>query len=129
MHAFLRFLSRHRLGAAARYGLPVLAVVGITLFRLVAPLDVAPFLLYLPVVFLVSLSLGRGPVLALDEGGVRGVETEKGRLVLDDRPAQRIADQHHHAGDEDVLHEGDELPRGEGGVGVRTDEEVRRGQR
>ena len=61
MHAFLRYLSHHRLGPWPRYGLPVLVVVGITLFRLVAPLDVAPFLLYLPVVFLFSLSLGRGP--------------------------------------------------------------------
>ena len=61
MHGFLRFLSSQRLGIWPRYGLPVALVLGMTLFRLVVPLDVAPFLLYMPVVFLGSLALGRGP--------------------------------------------------------------------
>ncbi|WP_246687846.1 response regulator [Methylobacterium sp. WL93] len=54
-------ISGHGIGAAARYGVPVAAVAAATLMRFLAPLDVAPFLLYLPLVFLVTLALGRGP--------------------------------------------------------------------
>ena len=61
MHGFLWLLFSQRLGIGPRYGLPVALVLGMTLFRLVVPLDVAPFLLYMPVVFLGSLALGRGP--------------------------------------------------------------------
>ena len=63
MHKVLRLLSRTRLSSAARYGLAVIAVMVMTLVRLVAPLDTAPFLLYLPVIFLGTLALGRGPGL------------------------------------------------------------------
>lgn len=63
MHKVLRLLSRTRLSSAARYGLAVIAVVVMTLVRLVAPLDTAPFLLYLPVIFLGTLALGWGPGL------------------------------------------------------------------
>ena len=54
-------ISGHGFGPLARYGLPVAAVALATLLRFLAPLDVAPFLLYLPLVFLVTLALGRGP--------------------------------------------------------------------
>ena len=54
MHTALRFLSRTRLSARSRYGLAIIAVALITLIRLVAPLDTAPFLLYLPIIFLVG---------------------------------------------------------------------------
>ncbi|TXM92680.1 response regulator [Methylobacterium sp. WL116] len=61
MHRFMAAISGHGIGAAARYGVPVAAVAAATLMRFLAPLDVAPFLLYLPLVFLVTLALGRGP--------------------------------------------------------------------
>ncbi|MCJ2015559.1 hybrid sensor histidine kinase/response regulator [Methylobacterium sp. J-076] len=54
-------ISGHGFGPLARYGLPVATVGLATLLRFLAPLDVAPFLLYLPLVFLVTLALGRGP--------------------------------------------------------------------
>jgi PAS domain S-box-containing protein len=38
-----------------------LSLGAVTLFRLFVPLDAAPFLLYLPVVFLISVALGQGP--------------------------------------------------------------------
>ena len=60
MHAFLTFLARHSLNAPTRYGVTIGALVLVTVFRLLVPLDTAPFLLYLPVVFLVSVALGRG---------------------------------------------------------------------
>ena len=60
MRAFLTYLTRHSPGPRVRYSLPVLALLAVTLFRVVVPLDAAPFLLYLPVVFLVSIALGRG---------------------------------------------------------------------
>nr|WP_276081446.1 response regulator [Methylobacterium sp. GC_Met_2] len=41
--------------------MPVAAVAVATLLRFLAPLDTAPFLLYLPLVFLAVLALGRGP--------------------------------------------------------------------
>ena len=63
MHKILRLLSRTRLSPTARYGLVVLAVILVTLVRLIAPLDTAPFLLYLPIIFLGTLALGKGPGL------------------------------------------------------------------
>ena len=60
MHDLLKDLASLRPGAVVRYGLPLAAVGAMTLLRLVAPLDVAPFLLYLPVIFLATLALGRG---------------------------------------------------------------------
>ncbi|WP_245496687.1 hybrid sensor histidine kinase/response regulator [Lichenibacterium ramalinae] len=61
MHKFLRLLSRQDLSPPARYGLPILLVALATLVRLVAPLDVAPFLLYMPVILFVAVAVGPGP--------------------------------------------------------------------
>ena len=61
MHKFLRMLSRQDLSVPVRYGLPALLVVLATLVRLVAPLDVAPFLLYMPVILAVTVAVGAGP--------------------------------------------------------------------
>ncbi len=61
MHAFLTYLTRRSFDASARYGLVVAALAVVTLFRVFVRLDVAPFLLYLPIVFLVGVALGRGP--------------------------------------------------------------------
>ena len=64
MHSFLSFLSRQDLSVGTRYGLTALVLVGITVFRVFVTLDTAPFLLYLPAVFLVSVAFGRGAGLA-----------------------------------------------------------------
>ena len=61
MHAFLRFLSHQRWSSAASAGATIAVILAITLVRLVAPLDTAPFLLYLPVIFVLSLTLGWRP--------------------------------------------------------------------
>jgi signal transduction histidine kinase/CheY-like chemotaxis protein len=58
MHDILKYLSRRRLPALGRYGLTVVAIVLMTLVRLVAPLDTAPFLLYMPLIFLSALAFG-----------------------------------------------------------------------
>ncbi len=63
MHAFLKFLSRQRWSVAASCGATVAAILVITLVRLIAPLDTAPFLLYLPIIFVLSLALGWRPGL------------------------------------------------------------------
>ncbi len=63
MNGFLKFLARRTPTVWTRYGVVVVALTSVTLFRLVVPLDTAPFLLYLPVVFLISVALGRGPGL------------------------------------------------------------------
>ena len=60
MHEFLKFLSRQDLSAWTRYGITVAVLAAVTAFRVVVPLDTAPFLLYLPIIFLVSLALGKG---------------------------------------------------------------------
>ena len=61
MRRVMDALSGHGFGPVGRYAVPVLAVAAATLLRFLAPLDVAPFLLYLPLVFLATLALGRGP--------------------------------------------------------------------
>ena len=61
MHAFLRFLSHQRWSVASSVGATVAALLVITAVRLVAPLNTAPFLLYLPVIFVLSLALGWRP--------------------------------------------------------------------
>ena len=63
MNAFLHYLSRRTPTIWTRYGLVLVTLSAVTLFRLVVPLDTAPFLLYLPVVFMLSVALGRGPGL------------------------------------------------------------------
>ncbi|MCJ2009533.1 hybrid sensor histidine kinase/response regulator [Methylobacterium sp. J-092] len=66
MRRFMEVLSGHGFSPAVRHAIPVVAVAAATLLRFLAPLDTAPFLLYLPIVFLVALALGRGPgVLAV----------------------------------------------------------------
>ncbi len=61
MQAFLRFLSRQHWSAAASSGATFAALLVITLIKLAAPLNAAPFLLYLPVIFILSLALGWRP--------------------------------------------------------------------
>ena len=61
MHSFLRYLSRQQISTTTRYGVPVVAICLMTMLRLVAPLDVAPFLLYMPVVVFVTIAFGWGP--------------------------------------------------------------------
>ncbi len=63
MQQVFRFLARHALPVPARYGLAVLIIVLVTLLRRALPLQSLPFLLYLPAVSLIALSLGRGPGL------------------------------------------------------------------
>ena len=57
----MEILSGHGFGPVVRHTIPIVAVAAATLLRFLAPLDTAPFLLYLPIVFLVALALGRGP--------------------------------------------------------------------
>ena len=59
MHEFLRYLSRRQSSPGAGYGLTVVVIVLLSLLRLVVPLNTAPFLLYMPVIFLVGVALGR----------------------------------------------------------------------
>ena len=59
MNGFLTLLTRRTVTPWMRYGI-VAAVVGfITVFRIVVPLDTAPFLLYMPAVFLLSVAFGK----------------------------------------------------------------------
>ena len=63
MHEFLRYLSRHQSTPTIRYGVPVVAIGLLSLLRQFVPLDTAPFLLYMPVIFMVGVALGRGPAI------------------------------------------------------------------
>ena len=63
MNEFLKSLAGRNPTVWTRYGLVFLSLGGVTLFRLFVPLDAAPFLLYLPVVFLISVALGQRPGL------------------------------------------------------------------
>ncbi|WP_245501261.1 hybrid sensor histidine kinase/response regulator [Lichenibacterium minor] len=64
MHDFLRLLSRRRLPSWVGYA-AVVALIGVaTGTRFLVPLDTAPFLLYLPAVFLISIAFGRAPGVA-----------------------------------------------------------------
>ncbi len=64
MNRLLRLLSRTNYPPVTRYGITIFAVALTTLLRLVAPLDTAPFLLYMPIVFLVAIGVGWGAALA-----------------------------------------------------------------
>ena len=64
LNHLLRLLSRTNYSLATRYGITALAVALTTALRLVAPLDTAPFLLYMPIVFLVAIGVGWGAALA-----------------------------------------------------------------
>ena len=59
MRKFLTILTRSRLNPWQASGVVVLVMAAGSLVRLVLPLDTAPFLLYLPVVFLVSVAFGQ----------------------------------------------------------------------
>ena len=61
MHEFLRYLSKRRSTAQVGYGATVLMVGLISLLRFFVPLNTAPFLLYMPVIFLIGVAFGRGP--------------------------------------------------------------------
>ena len=61
MQDFLTFLTRRTATVSMRYGLVFIVIGLVTLVRLFVPLDAAPFLLYLPVVFLIGVALGQGP--------------------------------------------------------------------
>ncbi len=61
VHAFLDFLSRRETTVRSRYGFTAVVVGLISLLRLFVPLNTAPFLLYMPVVFVVGVAFGRGP--------------------------------------------------------------------
>ena len=61
MHEFLRYLSRRRSAFGVGYGLTLLVFGLISGLRFFAPLNTAPFLLYMPVIFLVGVTFGRGP--------------------------------------------------------------------
>ncbi|MGI4796357.1 MAG: ATP-binding response regulator [Janthinobacterium lividum] len=87
MHTALRFLSRTRLSARSRYGLAIIAVALITLIRLVAPLDTAPFLLYLPIIFLVALGLGWGSAVV----GVILSDLLAAAFFLQDAPSDTLS--------------------------------------
>ena len=58
MHQFLTFLARRTSAPALRYGVVIGSMLAVTLFRVAVPLDAAPFLLFLPVVFLLSVAFG-----------------------------------------------------------------------
>ena len=64
MNNLLRLLSRTSFSPGTRYGVVTLAIALTSLLRLVAPLDTAPFLLYMPIVFLVAVGVGWGAALA-----------------------------------------------------------------
>ncbi len=61
MHGFLRYLSRRQSTPWVGYGLTTSVFCLISVVRLFVPLNTAPFLLYMPVLFLVGVALGRGP--------------------------------------------------------------------
>ena len=61
MHGFLSFLSRRQSTVTVRYGLPIVIIGLLSLLRQFVPLDTAPFLLYMPVIFVVGVALGPGP--------------------------------------------------------------------
>ena len=56
---FLAILTRSTLPRWQTYGVVIVTLTLITLFRLVVTLDKAPFLLYLPAVFLLSMAFGK----------------------------------------------------------------------
>ena len=64
MNDLLRRLSRTSFSPVRRYGVVTLAIALTTLLRLVAPLDTAPFLLYMPIVFLVAIGAGWSAALS-----------------------------------------------------------------
>ena len=63
MQKFLRFLSRRRPPFWVRYGSVVVLIGAVTVVRLLVTLDTAPFLLYLPALFMIATAFGRGPGL------------------------------------------------------------------
>ena len=65
MRKFLTVLTRAKMSSLQAFVIVVVSLGLITGFRVVVPLDKAPFLLYLPAVFLLSVAFGqRAGVLA-----------------------------------------------------------------
>ena len=60
MNAIISTLSRRRPPVAAQYGLSAAALAVVTLVRLTLPLDVAPFLFFLPLMVAIGLSFSKG---------------------------------------------------------------------
>ena len=60
-HNLIRSLARHRPSLLVRYGVPVLLIGVMTFVRSLAPAYIAPFLIYIPVLLVVSLAFGWGP--------------------------------------------------------------------
>ena len=58
LNRLMKSLARQQPTPVVRYGLPALLVGAMTLLRFVAPLDVAPFLLYMPILFVLTIALG-----------------------------------------------------------------------
>ena len=61
LHQSIGNLARRNPSAPVRYGATLLLVAGVTFVRALAPLYIAPFLLFIPVLLVVSLALGWGP--------------------------------------------------------------------
>ena len=59
MRKFLTVLTRSNLSSLQAYGVVVLSLTLISGFRVLVPLDKAPFLLYLPAAFLLSVAFGQ----------------------------------------------------------------------
>ena len=59
MSEFLATLTRRTVTPWMRYGIVAATIAVITAFRIVVPLDTAPFLLYMPPVFLLSVAFGK----------------------------------------------------------------------
>ncbi len=58
VHGVISSLARRRPASPVRYGATLLLIAAMTALRSLAPAYVAPFLLYIPVLLLVSLALG-----------------------------------------------------------------------
>ncbi len=66
MRRFLSVLTRANLSSWQAYGVVIFSLGLITGFRIMVPLDTAPFLLYLPALFLLAMAFGqRAGLLAL----------------------------------------------------------------
>ena len=58
LHSLIGTLARRRPSPLARYGVTLLLIGTMTLLRSLAPLYIAPFLLYMPVLLVVSVAAG-----------------------------------------------------------------------
>ena len=60
VHDAISSLARRRLAPSVRYGATLLLIAAMTVLRSLAPAYIAPFLLYIPVLLVVSLAFGWG---------------------------------------------------------------------